>query len=258
MNQSETAPTPAPNKKQNNGNIWKITALVTTIIAICGVSFGVYEITQTARTNCLVPNSNAQQNNGNETNATTETPTKDEIGAAAETPAEQEGQTTTPEAAQGNSNSDTNSNIPTTPAGSSVTSGPYIANNYFYVPKWGVKYKLSDNLTNYGYAVDQSHQGDNYGNYVVGLTAIMKKDYVKSPVKGYYHDIFSCSVVTVRTIEKNIKVNDAIKFDDKEFVIHDTWRDWNCSNKEAYTNGYVSTDEASKELIKVLSNPEKI
>ena len=258
MDQNETTSTPAPNKKQDNGNIWKITALVTTIIAIGGVSFGVYEITQKAQTNCLVSNSNAQQNNSDETGTATETPTKDETGTATETPTEQEGQTTTPGTAQGNSNSNTNSNIPTTPAGSSVTSGPYIANNYFYVPKWGVKYKLSDNLTNYGYAVDQSSQGDSYGSYVIGLTAIMKKDYVKSPVKGYYHDIFSCSVVTVRTIEKNIKVNDAVKFGDKEFVIHDTWRNWDCSNKEDYTSGYVSTDEVSKELTKVLSNPEKI
>ena len=36
MSQSETAPTPTPSKKQDNGNIWKITTLVTTIIAICG------------------------------------------------------------------------------------------------------------------------------------------------------------------------------------------------------------------------------
>lgn len=141
-------------------------------------------------------------------------------------------------------------------------SGPYIENNYFYVPKWGAKFKLSENLTNYGYAVDQNSQGDSYGDYVVGLTAIMKKDYISNPQVQYYHDIFSCSVVTIRNGNRNASLNgmkySSIAFEDKTLIIHDTWREWDCSNNEPYTNYYLSTDEVATELVKMLSNPEKI
>ncbi len=135
--------------------------------------------------------------------------------------------------------------------------GPYIENGYFYIPKWGTKYKLSDELTNYGYAVDQNNQGDSYGNYVVGLTAIAKEDYVVQPQSAYYNDIFSCSVVTIRAMEDSKKdwwgsTAADIQFNGFDFVIHDIWRTQNCND------GMAPTESVASQLKAILSNPEKI
>ena len=139
-----------------------------------------------------------------------------------------------------------------------VAGGPYIENGYFYVPKWGAKFKLSDDLTNYGYAVDQTNQGDTYGNYVVGLTAIAKKDYKERPQATYYNDIFSCSVVTIRAKEETKKdwwgtASADVQFNGFDLIIHDTWRTQNCNG--SYD---APTDAVAKQLKTILSNPEKI
>ena len=140
---------------------------------------------------------------------------------------------------------------------SNAAGGPYIEEGYFYVPKWNVKYKLSDDLVNYGYAVDQQSQGDSYGNYVVGLTALNKENYQEHPQAAYYNDIFSCSVVTIRTLEDsknnwNQEESD-VDFGGYKFVIHDIWREQNC------TKDYMApTDEVAKKLTQILSNPEAI
>ena len=139
-----------------------------------------------------------------------------------------------------------------------ISGGPYIENGYFYVPKWGVKYKLSDNLTNYGYAVDQESQVDSYGNYVIGLTAISKSDYRANPQDIYYNDIFSCSVVTIRAMENSKKswqgnASPDIQFNGLNFVVHDIWRPQNCTNEYM-----ASTDTVASQLKTILINPEKI
>jgi len=138
--------------------------------------------------------------------------------------------------------------------------GPYIEDGYFFVPKWNAKYKLSDSLTNYGYAVDQKHQGDSYGDYVVGLTAISKSNYIKSPQASYYNDIFSCSVVTVRAMEDSKKgawgnMKPDVKFNGLNFVIHDLWRNQNCNG--AYEQ-YAPTGTVANQLKAILSKPENI
>ena len=136
--------------------------------------------------------------------------------------------------------------------------GPYIKDGYFYVPKWGTKYKLSDELTNYGYAVDQTNQGDSVGNYVVGLSAIAKSDYKENPHAEYYNNIFSCSVVTIRAMEESKKdwwgsIKADYEFNGLNFVVHDAWREDYCSDEYE-----ASTDGAKDQLEKILSNPEKI
>lgn len=139
---------------------------------------------------------------------------------------------------------------------SSTTGGPYMDSEYFYVPKWGVKYKLPANAVNFGFAVDQNSQSDSYGNYVVGVSAILKEDYEEEPQDRYYDDIFSCSVVTVRTLEESKSGWNMGKFDvelnNHKFVIHDTWR----QSLPDICEFPESADKAAPILIEMLKNPE--
>jgi hypothetical protein len=62
-----------------------------------------------------------------------------------------------------------------------------------------VKYKLSNDLTNYGFSVSRDSFNSSY--YRVGLTAVFKKDLQSSPQDKYYATIDDCSIVTMdRTI----------------------------------------------------------
>lgn len=233
MEQDTTATMPVMDSgKQNNGKGWKIATVIASVVAVCGIGFGIYGMIQ-----------NSQKDN--------------QISDLKVQIKEADGTVTTIEAPEIKTTTDDGTTVTITDT-AKVSGGPYIKNGYFYVPKWGVKFKLSDNLTNYGYAVDQDSQGDSYGDYVVGLTALMRKDYMNNPQVQYYHDVFSCSVVTIRDANRNTSIDNAIEFGDKKFVIHDTWREWDCSNNEPYTSGYVSTDEVAKELTQILSNPEEI
>ena len=233
MEQDTTATMPVMDSgKQNNGKGWKNATVIASVVAVCGIGFGIYGMIQNSQKDNQISDLKVQIKEADGTVTTIEAP---------------EIKTTTDDGT-----------IVTITDTAKVSGGPYIENGYFYVPKWGVKFKLSDNLTNYGYAVDQDSQGDSYGDYVVGLTALMRKDYMNNPQVQYYHDVFSCSVVTIRDANRNTSIDNAIEFGDKKFVIHDTWREWDCSNNEPYTSGYVSTDEVAKELTQILSNPEEI
>lgn len=225
--------TPTVDSRQKNGSGLKIATVVACIVAACGIVFGVYGMVQSAQKDGQISDLKVQIKETDGTITTIEAP---------------EIETTT-------TNDGTTVTIADT---AKVSGGPYIENGYFYVPKWGVKYKLSDDLTNYGYAVDQENQSDSYGNYVVGLTAISKSDYVEHPQAAYYNDIFSCSVVTIRAMEDSKKgwqgnTNPDVQFNGFDFVIHDTWRTQNC------TSEYMApTDTVAERLKAVLLNPEKI
>ncbi len=217
---------------QKSGKGWKIATVIISLVALGGIGFGVYGMVQSSQKDSQIADLKVQIEDSNGTITTIETP---------------EIETTT--------NNGTTVTITDT---TKVSGGPYIENGYFYVPKWGVKYKLSDDLTNYGYAVDQKNQGDSYGNYVVGLTAISKSDYVEQPQTTYYNDIFSCSVVTIRAMEDSKKgwygnTNPDVQFNGFDFVVHDTWRTQNC------TSEYMApTDTVAEQLKTILLNPEKI
>ncbi len=224
--------TPTVDNKQKSGNGLKIATAVACIVAACGIGFGVYGMIRSAQKDGQISNLKVQIKEDDGTITTIEAP---------------EIETTT--------NNGTTVTITDT---AKVSGGPYIENGYFYVPKWGVKYKLSDDLTNYGYAVDQENQGDSYGNYVVGLTAISKNDYVEQPQAAYYNDIFSCSVVTIRAMEDSKKswqgnTTPDVQFNGFDFVIHDTWRTQNCTSEYM-----VPTDAVAEQLKTILLNPEKI
>ena len=233
QNVDASAPvTPVVENKQKGGNGLKIATAIACVVAVCGIGFGVYGMMQSSQKDDQISDLKVQIKEADGTITTIEAP---------------ENETTT--------NDGTTATINDTVK---VSGGPYIENGYFYVPKWGVKYKLSDSLTNYGYAVDQENQGDSYGNYVVGLTAISKSDYVEHPQAAYYNDIFSCSVVTVRAMEDSKKdwqgnASPDVQFNGFDFVIHDTWRTQNC------TSEYMApTDTVAEQLKAILLNPEKI
>ncbi|MBQ9018404.1 hypothetical protein IJ117_01445 [Candidatus Saccharibacteria bacterium] len=232
MEQGSIASAPIINNNKKNGVGLKIAVAVASVMAVCGIGFGVYGMVQGAQKDAQISNLKVQIENSDGTITTIDTP---EIS------------TSTGE-------------VPTVTINDIVktSGGPYIENGYFFVPKWGVKYRLSDSLTNYGYAVDQNSQGDSYGDYVVGLTAISKDDYVEQPQTIYYDDIFSCSVVTVRTLEDSKKsfYGDAtadVQFNGLDFVIHDLWRNRYCTG-----GSMAPTDTVAEQLKTILMNPEKI
>ena len=235
------AETPIAGDNKKSGNGLKIVTTLAIILALGGAGFGVYEMMQSSGKDSQIKEKDEKISS-----------LKAQIDALSTTTEKDDKPTTD-----------------TTDVVAKSGDGPYIENGYFYVPKWGVKYKLSDSLTNYGYAVDQKNQGDSYGDYVVGLTAIMKSDYIEQPQATYYNDIFSCSVVTVRTMEESKKgtwgnTTPTVQFNGQNFVVHDDWRTQNCG---AYTNmdgvyhlidTYAPTDTAAQQLKAILSNPEKI
>ena len=230
-NATVASPTTGGDNQQKSGKKgWQIATVIASILAICGIGFGIYGMLTSSQKDSQISDLKTQVEEKGKI-AEAEVPVK-ETTTANET-------TTIVDTAKANS-------------------GPYIENGYFYVPRWGAKYKLSDNLTNYGYAVDQENQGDSYGNYVVGLTAISKNDYIDSPQTTYYNDIFSCSVVTIRAMEDSKKswqgnATPDVQFNGFNFIIHDTWRAQNC------TSGYsASTDTVAEQLKAILSKPESI
>lgn len=216
--------------KKNTGLIAGM--VVCAILAVGGIGFGVYGMLRSSEKDSQISDLKVQIKEADGTITTIETP---------------EIETTT--------NDGTTVTITDT---AKVSGGPYIENGYFYVPKWGAKFKLSNDLTNYGYAVDQSNQGDSYGDYVVGLTAISKDDYIEHPTASYYNDIFSCSVVTIRAMEDSKKnqwgnTSADVEFNGFNLVIHDLWRTQNCSNE------YMApTNVVAEQLKSILSNPERI
>ena len=233
MEQEHMATMPAMNNmdssKQSNGKELKIATAIASIVAICGIGFGIYGMIQSTQKDNQISDLKNQVKEEDGTITTIETP---EIETTA--------------------NDGTTVTITDTVK---VSGGPYIENGYFYVPKWGAKFKLSDDLTNYGYAVDQNNQGDSYGDYVVGLTAIAKSDYRENPQDSYYNDIFSCSVVTIRAMEDSKKnwwgnTSANVQFNGYDLVIHDLWRNQNC------TSEYMApTDLVAEQLKTILSNP---
>ena len=136
MEQGSIASAPIINNNKKNGVGLKIAVAVASVMAVCGIGFGVYGMVQGAQKDAQISNLKVQIENSDGTITTIDTP---EIS------------TSTGE-------------VPTVTINDIVktSGGPYIENGYFFVPKWGVKYRLYDSLTNYGYALYQNIQVDSY------------------------------------------------------------------------------------------------
>lgn len=145
---------------------------------------------------------------------------------------------------------------------STVNGGPYISNGYFIVPTWGVKYKLSDELTDYGYSVSTESLSSSFGNYLVGLTAFFKKDLQSAPQSKYYASIEDCSLITISRTNKDMSnisgPKKVIKFGDYSYVMYDFNAKGSCKDEGSnlMTNNYYT--KVTDKLIEILSNPENL
>lgn len=140
--------------------------------------------------------------------------------------------------------------------------GPYIANGYFFVPNWGLKFKLSNELTDYGYSVEPECIACSYDKYQIGLTAVFKKDLISNPQSRYYSTIDSCSFITVSKTTKDMSnvsgPKKIISTNGGSLVVYDFNAGPNCKDDGfgLMTNNYYK--QVADKLIEMLSQPEQI
>ena len=136
----------------------------------------------------------------------------------------------------------------------STTSGPYISGNYFYVPEWGWKFKIPEDLTGIGFSVDYDEAHVGYDLPFIGFTAVQKKDLQKDPMVQYYDNILTCSIISVNKSKNDSNNYQATGYDK---VIGDyTLRisDWTAN----YCDFNTHVDEVAKKLATMFQNPEEI
>lgn len=137
-------------------------------------------------------------------------------------------------------------------AAQSSQSGPYIANNFLFIPEWGVKFQLSDKLTDYGYAVAQDSASTSYGPYQIGLTAVQSSDLISHPQSQYYDDIFSCSMVTISKTDKDMSnvtgPRAVIPYNNSSLVIYDY-------NGNTHCNFDLNKAQVINQLVEIVSHP---
>jgi flagellar basal body-associated protein FliL len=134
---------------------------------------------------------------------------------------------------------------------------PYITDNYFFIPEWGVKYKLSDELVEWGYSVLPNSISATWG-HVIGLTAFFKKDLVEEPQARYYDTINTCSIVTISRTTKNLTPNPDnypiyIRFNEYTYIIYDYRSHDSCTFNSKDTN-----ERIANKLTEILLKPENI
>lgn len=233
--------TPAVDNKQKSGNGLKIATAIACVVAVCGIGFGVYGMIQSSQKDNQISNLKVQVEDFNGKITTLET---EKIETT-----DEEGTTVT---------------ITDT---AKVSGGPYIENGYFYVPYWGVKFKLSDELTSYGFSVDQDSQGYQYDKYVVSLTGIKKSDWPQGPQQAQVRDnVFTCSMVTAARASREY-IDSLQPFggpaglvnygDDYTFVLYDNYK-YDCKVANDLNQKEI-IDSASEIILNdILSHPEAI
>lgn len=141
--------------------------------------------------------------------------------------------------------------------------GPFIKDGYFYVPYWGVKYKLSDELTGYGYSVDQENMFTRT-KYVVSLTAVRKTDVATGGQTQSIDDVFTCSMVKARRETREYADSMRETMPTTTFVDFGTEYTFELTDETGFVGSCnVGSDEANKaaaEIIlkEILSKPESI
>ena len=237
--------TPTVDNKQKSVNGLKIATAIACIVAVCGIGFGVYGMMQSSQKDSQISDLKVQIKEDDDTITTIETP---------------EIETTT--------NNGTTITITDT---AKVGGGPYIENGYFYVPKWGVKYKLSNDLTEYGFSVMEDSEDRTFGEYLIGMSAVRKSDKITNPQARYFDDILSCSMIIISKItrEKWDSLQPyggaaaVVEKDDGVYVLFDYGKSSCTESKESdyAIEGKTAKDRmnaASEIILTVLSNPEEI
>ena len=175
-------------EKKNTGLIVGMVACA--VLALGGVGFGIFEMTQANQAKDQISDLKVEVKKDDGTTATIETP---EIKTTTE-----DGTTVT---------------ISDAPA--IVGGGPYIKDNYFYVPNWGWKFKIPDGLVGLGFSVDYDEAHTGYDLPFIGFTAYEKEHLISNPQAQYYDDILSCSVIEVNKTRKGTNQY-TLSVDDRE------------------------------------------
>ena len=207
----------AATPKEKGGNGLKIALVIAIILAIGGIGFGVFEMMQANQKNDEIAE---LKKNNNKTEEKEENPV----------------------------------DKPSTADKVSTTSGPYISGNYFYVPEWGWKFKIPEDLTGIGFSVDYDEAHTGYDLPFIGFTAVQKKDLQKDPMVQYYDNILTCSIISVNKSKNESNNYQATGYDK---VIGDyTLRisDWTAN----YCDFNTHVDEVAKKLATMFQNPEEI
>lgn len=139
-----------------------------------------------------------------------------------------------------------------------IEGGPYIDNGYFYVPEWKVKFKLSDELTDYGFAVMQDSLSSSFGKYNIGMSAVQNASLTPHPQARYYDDIMTCAIVNVGRVDKGSpllasvsEIQKYVLYGDEAYVIYDYRAHGSCD----YDAGIEQTVKILREIF---SHPEEL
>lgn len=139
---------------------------------------------------------------------------------------------------------------------STISGGPYIKDGYFFVPDWKLKFRIPDELANYGYSVDYDTAHVGYTMPMVGFTAMLKTDELQNAQMAYYDNIQTCSMVSVSKESgvwpSNRRINGVIKqFNNYALLI------WNYSSHGSCDYN-LHIDEVQEKIQTMFANPEDI
>lgn len=150
---------------------------------------------------------------------------------------------------------------PTTTVEITNESGPFIQDGYFYVPEWGWKFKIPEDLAGLGFAVDYDEAHVGYDLPFIGFTAVQKSDLLPDAQAEYYDDILSCSIISVNKTLKSSDnyvaytlMGDDIETDDYVLYISD----YPSSSLGNYCTYNTNTEQVSEKLKTMFQNPESI
>ena len=230
MEQDVTATMPVMDSGvQNNGKGWKIATVIASVVAVCGIGFGIYGIVQGSQKDSQIANLKVQIEQ------------KDEALAAIETP-----------------EIDITNNCETTAPiadASEVGSGPYIKNGVFYVPEWGLKFNIPSDLVNYGYSVDYDEAHVGYTQPSIGFTAMLESDITDGAQAAYYDNIETCAIVNVSKEDADWNswgINGIVKdFENYKLLIWNYTRHGSCDYN-------LHIDEVQEKIQTMFSNPETL
>ena len=150
---------------------------------------------------------------------------------------------------QANNNKDNNTTTDLVSSG-----GPYIKDNYFYVPEWDYKFKIPEDLTSIGFSVDYDEAHVGYDLPFSGVTGVLKSDISSGAQAQYYDDILNCSIISVNKTKKGNN-NYSLGSYDKEIDGYVLRISDHTSN---YCNFKLHKDEVVSKLVNMFQNPEPI
>ena len=222
--------------KKEKSKSGMVLIVVLLLIAICGVGFGVFEMMQVSEKNNKIAELEKKQSNSSKDN-----------NKIAELEKKQSNSSKDNNVVDNNSQDENNSSA------SLSTGGPYIKDNYFYVPEWNYKFKIPEDITSVGFSVDYDEAHVGYDLPFIGFTGVLKSD-IHYAQAQYYDDILNCSIISVNRTIKG-KNNYTLGDYDKEidgYVLRIS------DFQSSYCNFNLHKAEVFNKLKNMFQNPEKI